>query len=105
MAMMPPDTREKEKIIGGIMDITQFSFVCAGLVICASITVALFKFVSWLGFFLGFPFIVLGLVFAFKRVEEMTLYSYLKYKRRFKKKTKEYINVGYHKDLEFDVEK
>lgn len=100
---MPPDTREKEKIIGGIMDIYQFGFFIAGILGCAITTVGLFKFIGWFSFILGIPFIVVGCIFAFKKVGEMRLFTYLMYKFKYSKKIKCYVNAGFHKDFDFDV--
>lgn len=101
---MPPDTREKEKIIGGIMDIYQFGFFIAGLLGCAIVTVSLFKYISWGSLLLGLPLIAVGCLFAFFKVGEMRLFTYLRYKIKYSKKTKCYVNAGFHTELEFDVE-
>lgn len=98
---MPPDTRDREKIIGGILDIRQLFWICLGLGIYAILVLTLYKFLNVLILILGFPFVVLGFLFALKKVEDLPLPTYLRYKILYKFKTKYFINAGFKDKLEF----
>jgi hypothetical protein len=100
---MPPDTNEKEKIIGGIFTIGQTLWIVGGAGIAAVIAIALFRFIGVLVFPLCIPPIIAGFVFALKRVGEYSLPKYLYLKHKYKNKIKYYINDGKHERLEFSV--
>lgn len=100
---MPPDTREKEKIIGGIFTISQFVWIVLGIVLYVLCFLALFRPLRAFAFVPPVPFLVFGFVFALKKVGDLPLPVYLKYKRQFKKKTKIYINSGVHDSLDFST--
>lgn len=102
---MPPDTREREKIIGGIFDLRQFFWIALGIGGFALLCVIFFKILGIFVFILGLPLPIMGFVFALKMVDDMPLPTYLKYKRLYKKKIKYYINHGKHNTLEFDAPK
>lgn len=94
MYQVPPDTKEKEKIIGGLFDVTQFFWFLAG----AAIAIVLFA-ISYLTIGNEIFSIILGLIglstslpFVFIRKKEMTLYRYLFYKRKLKKQKGDLIN-------------
>lgn len=94
---LPPNTNDKEKVIGGIFTFTQFIFLVLGF-LCGGGLALLLKNVftsTWflaLGFFVGFlPF----LPFAFYRIErmgDMELFHYLVIRYKFRKSRKKYIN-------------
>lgn len=92
---MPPDTKSKEKIIGGILDLGQFAFLFIGIGFNILIII-LFK--SIFGFFvpliIGLPFSLLGLAFAFLKVNGYSLLKYLRIKMLYKSKIRHYINKG-----------
>lgn len=97
---VPPDMKEKEKIIGGILNINQLLWLILGLGIGALIFVMLFKI------FGGIPSLVLGVIaatsttpFIFVKKKELTLFQYFKYKFAFKRKTKYLPNI--RKDVKF----
>lgn len=98
---MTPDTREKEKVVGGIFDLSQFMWVILGFGLFLIIGISLYRLIGFFSFILGFPFFVAGFVFAIKKVEDMPYFTYLRYKHKFKHKTKNYFNVGYHESLDF----
>lgn len=91
---MPPDTREREKIIGGLLDLGQLLWMLLG---AGFFGIFLFIFFPLLGMFsliLGLPFLIVGLCFAFKKVNNLTLFQYLKLKREYKHKVKGFANFG-----------
>lgn len=92
---VPPDTKEKEKVIGGLLNWTQFFWLLAGFVVgmaLAFITYSIFTsipfsvFVAIVGFGVFVPF-------ALVKKMEMPLFTYLRRKHALKKKTKELINM------------
>lgn len=89
MYQIPADMKEKEKVIGGILTMIQFFWILGGLglglmmlVIALAITGSLI---------VGAVFIVLGLIaslpFAFYTKKGLSLFQYLRYKRKLSKKT------------------
>ena len=92
---MPPDIREKEKIIGGIFTLTQGLWIGLGVVVYLVNSLLLSFIFGKFSFFLSIPYIVLGFVFALKKLHEMSLFTYLKYKQKYKKKNKELPNRRY----------
>ena len=98
---MPPDTREREKIVGGILDIRQFGWIAAGFALFVIHALIMFRFVNWISLVVGLVFIVWGVVFALKKKDDMPYPTYLRYKFIYNSKTKHYINAGFHEDLEF----
>ncbi|WP_442638136.1 PrgI family protein [Rossellomorea marisflavi] len=94
MYQVPPDTREKEKVIGGLFDWNQFFWFLAG----AGIGIGLFFIVITVT---GLPILagILGLIgisttlpFVFVKKKDLTLYQYLTFKRKLKKQTGHLIN-------------
>lgn len=98
---MLPDTREREKIVGGILDSVQLFWIALGFILYIIFVFIFFKLLRGFAFFFGIPLIVFGFVFALKKVNDMSLAKYLKYKKRYKKTVHYYINSGFHSDLEF----
>lgn len=98
---MTPDTREKEKVVGGIFDLSQIMWIILGFGLFLIIGLILYRPIGFFAFVLGLPFFIAGFVFAIKKVENMPYFTYLRYKYKFNHKTKEYINQGYHKSLDF----
>lgn len=88
MYKIPPDVKEKEKVIGGMLTLVQFFWLLGGL------GGGLFMFVIvWLvttNLFLGLFFLALGLgvaaPFAFYKKKDLSFYQYLKYKRQLAKR-------------------
>lgn len=91
---MPPDTREREKIVGGILDITQLAWLLAGAGLYVINALIMFRFFGVFALIFGLIFIIWGAVFAFKKKDEMPYPTYLFLKIRFRHKKKFYINMG-----------
>ena len=94
MHRMPPDTRDKERIFGGVLTAVQAAFLGGGFVL----GLALFAMIqSLLGFLpLSVIFFLagfgLGGVFALYKKHDLMLHTYLLRKRKFDKKTKQLVN-------------
>lgn len=101
---MPPDTREREKIVGGILDIRQLGWLIVGFILYALFIITFFRILRIFAFILGLPFLIAGVFFAVKKVGEYTLAQHLRYKYKFNRKIKYYINAGFTKTLEFNGE-
>lgn len=91
---VPPDTKEKEKVIGGLLNWTQFFWLLAGFVLALLLvfvtymiteSIVLCAIVALIGFCSSIPF-------ALVKKMDMPLFTYLKRKSDLKKKTKELIN-------------
>ena len=98
---MPPDTREREKIVGGILDIIQLAWLAAGFGLYVVHAIIMFSKISWLCLITGIVFLVWGAVFALKKKDDMPYPTYLRLKLRYKLKTRHFVNMGFHDDLEF----
>ncbi len=98
---MPPDTREREKIVGGVMDITQLAWLAAGFGLYVIHALIMFRFVNWICLVVGIVFLVWGCIFAFKKKDDMPYPRYLRYKFLFKTRTRHFVNAGFHEELEF----
>lgn len=96
---MPPDTNEEENIIGGYINKYQLIWLVAGAGIGAIFTFAFFRLLGPASLILLLPPLGAGCIFAFKKVENMPLFTYLRYKRKFNKATKDYANFGNHKEI------
>lgn len=90
---VPPDINEKEKIIGGFLNLNQFLWLLGGLLIGAGVFVILFPILSKYSLIFAGLFSLTGVPFAVIKIKNLTLYEYLKRKRAFKKKTKYLPNV------------
>ncbi|AMN30962.1 hypothetical protein BFS06_12180 [Clostridium perfringens] len=91
---IPPDIKEKEKIIGGVLTLQQFYWVLGGAGLGAILFILTFTITKMggLAIFLALLGIASGLPFAFLKKEDLPLYVYLNRKRKFNKKTKKLIN-------------
>lgn len=90
---VPPDMSEKEKIIGGIFTMEQFLWLLAGGVAGVLVFISTFnKLGKVLSVIISFPFLLFGLPFAFHKVNDLSLYEYLKRKHNFNKKNKFLVN-------------
>lgn len=87
--VVPPDMKEKEKIVGGVLTIAQFAWLMLGLVVTGAIFALLFGLMKGYALILALPpGLALGLPFAFYKKEELTLFRYLYLKSRHKRKNK-----------------
>lgn len=77
------------------MDINQFFWILGGLILGAVMFAITYKLTYMSGFslFVGILFCLTGIPFACFKKKELTLYQYLYYKRRFKKKVKKLPNI------------
>ena len=101
---MPPDTREKEKIVAGLFDVSQVIWFGLGVglgILTVFITYILTELLI-LGIILAIPLVVLGCIFALKKKEGLPLFTYLRLKHKFKNKIKFYVNAGVQEKLRFN---
>lgn len=96
---MPPDTNEEENIVGGLINKFQLVWLILGGGVGAIFAVILFKLIGPVALIFAFPPIAVGCLFAFRKVENMTLFEYLRYKYRYNTSTKHFANLGNHKTL------
>lgn len=91
---VPADTREKEKIIGGLLTIGQFAWLVGGFILgLASLAgVYLLTGTAFIAAPVGIMFACSGLPFAFYKKNGVPLPTYLVRKSRFKKKKHKLIN-------------
>lgn len=91
---VPPDMKEKEKVIGGVLNINQFFWILGGLALGASVFAMVFSLtrLGGLSIALGGIFCLSGTPFALYKKNGLTLYQYLTRKRKFKKKVKKLPN-------------
>lgn len=96
---VPPDMKEKEKVIGGLLNINQFFWVLGGLILGAIVFASTFSLFGKGSLVLALPFCLTGLPFALYKKNGLTLYQYLYYKRKFKKKVHKLPNI--RKEVDF----
>lgn len=91
---VPPDMKEKEKIIGGLLTLQQFYWILGGTGLGAFLFISSYVIlkVGALSIFLGILGIASGVPFAIVKKHELPLFTYLNRKRQFKKKEKKLIN-------------
>lgn len=96
---VPPDTRQKEAIVGGIFTASQMIFMAVGFIAGALLAMSLFAtfnsiVAAGIGLVLGWgPF----LPFAFVRISKMgnmELFQYLLIKRKYNKGQKYWLNYN-----------
>ena len=94
MYQVPPDTKEKEKVIGGLFDWGQFFWFLAGAGIGISVFMVVLSVtgIPILAGILGLLGILTTFPFVFVKKKELTLFSYLYYKRKLKKQTGKLVN-------------
>lgn len=92
--VIPPDMNEKEKIIGGILNINQFFWIAGGLALGAIVFILTFNILGGtMSLILGGFFCLTGIPFVVVKINGLTLYNYLKLKRKFKHKVKKMPNI------------
>lgn len=83
----------KEKIIGGILNANQFGWLIGGLLLGILAFVGLFSITGpTFAVVIGIIIMPCGIPFAFYKKNELTLYQYLTYKKKFKKKVQKLPN-------------
>lgn len=85
---IPADTNEKEKIIGGILNINEFLWILAGFILGLFVFAALSSFLGKGAIVVGLLFTPVGVPFVVIKKEGLTLFEYLKRKQEFKTKAK-----------------
>ena len=86
---VPPDMREKEKIIGGKLTINQAAWLLLGFVIGFVVFLLFYDLSIVFGLILGIAiFVFLGGSFAFYKVNDLSLFRYLFLMREDKNKVK-----------------
>lgn len=89
MYPVPPDLSEKEKIVGGLLTAAQLISLIAGIGGMAVVALTLFPVIGNVAIILGaVTFLPLGVVFAFVKVKGLPLLTYLRLKKKHKKKVK-----------------
>lgn len=97
-SMVPPTQKEKDKIIGGKIDLTQLIWLFMGIMLGAGFLVIfsiLFNFI--LGVFLALPFLLIGIPFAFMKKFGMPLFTFIKTRKEFEKSQK-FIKLNVRRD-------
>lgn len=92
--------KEKEKVIGGVLNINQFFWVLGGLLLGAGMLAMGYKIVG--GVFasiLALPVLLSGIPFAVYKKNGLTLFQYIMYKRKFKSKVQKLPNI--RKEVKF----
>lgn len=91
---VPSDVNEREKVIGGVLNLVQFIWLLGGL----GVGIFFFALTTAISgsFLVGIVFALLGiglsLPFAFYRKKDLSFYEYLKYKHRLKNKNVYLVN-------------
>lgn len=85
---------DKEKVIGGILNINQFFWVLGGLGVGAGMFGLTFDIIGGKpALVLGVLFSTTGLPFVIYKKNGLTLYQYIVYRNRFKKKVHKLPNM------------
>ena len=90
---IPADINEKEKIIGGILNINEFLWVLSGFVLGLIVFAALTPLLGQAAIVVGALVVPTGVPFVLVKKEGLTLFEYLKRKREFKSKVKRLPNI------------
>jgi hypothetical protein len=97
---IPPDMNEKEKVIGGILNINQFFWVLGGLILGAIVFAGVFLILgAQIGAVMGLLACLSGFPFVIYKKNGLTLYQYLTYKRKFNNKVQKLANI--RKEVKF----
>lgn len=83
---VPPDMNEKEKVVGGLLTLTQLFWIIGGLGIGGVVFSILYPLIGGqLAVVFSLVVSTVGLPFAFYKKKELTLFQYISLKRKFKK--------------------
>ena len=86
--IVPPDTREKERIVGGMLTWEQTQYFILGVILCAVVFAAVsVTFNTFLAAILGLPLLAAGPLLAFLKVEDIPMVEYYRLRYRHGKKT------------------
>ena len=86
--LVPPDISEKEKVIGGVLNMNQFFWILGGLFLGAMVFLILSSFMGKFALVPAGIICLSGIPFVLIKPQGLTLFEYLKRKKDFKKKTK-----------------
>lgn len=105
--LVPPDTNEKEKIIGGKLTLIQFFWLLGGLVLGGIVFAVIYSATKIGGLAIAFGFILAlaGTPFAFLKRHDVPLASYIMLKRKFKYKTKLLMNIQTSNQAKYNLNK
>lgn len=94
---IPPDTNEKEKAIGGLLTFQQAGWIAGGFIIGIGFGALAYLITKStpVTIIFALPGIIAGLPFAFLKRYEMSLFTYLRRKKKFNNKEKKLINKKY----------
>ena len=90
--VIPPTIKEREKVIGGILDMTQAGWIMGGAVVGVLVFLLLLPISKVLGGIFGCIFGLSGVPFAFIKIKGYSILKYIKYKKQFDKKHKKLPN-------------
>lgn len=96
---IPPDTREKERIIGGIFTVSQLIFLIIGLIVGSALAILAFKTTKNLVFTLIMlaigiaPFVPFAFV-KIKKMGDIELAQYLLYKYKYRHSQHRFLNYN-----------
>ncbi len=91
---VPPDTSAKEKVIGGILSVTQLVWVLIGLAMGVGLGLLLKLFLGQAGLVIGIiPGIIFAFIFCFVKIHQLTVFQFIMYSRQQKARTKQLPNI------------
>lgn len=90
---VPPDINEKEKIIGGVLNLNQFFWLLGGLLLGVSVFMLVYPILNKYSLIIAGFVSLSGIPFVIIKIKGLTLYEYLKRKKAFDKKTKYLPNI------------
>lgn len=93
--LIPPDTNEKEKAIGGVLTFFQAGWIAGGAVIGLIMGAIAYVITQStpVTIIFAIPGILAGLPFAFYKKYEMPFFTYLRRKKKFNNKPHKLINT------------
>lgn len=96
---IPPDINEKEKVIGGVLTVSQLVAIIVFAVLGGVTALIIFRAANKpiLALIVGIIILIPGLYLGFKkehRLGDMEEFEYLRIKHQFKKQRKQYPNVN-----------
>lgn len=88
--LVPPDTNEKEKAIGGVLTFGQAGWLAGGFIIGVLCGAGIYLLTqsNALTVIFAIPGILAGAIFCFAKKHDMSLFTYIIRKKKFEKKPK-----------------
>lgn len=89
-----PEVTEREKIIGGVLDAVQITWIAVFIILGIVVGVGLYYIISWFAIPFGVAVASIGFVFAFykHRDNNLNLFTVIKRNLSYIKKTKVLLN-------------